>query len=168
MIKIFGLIPFLIAAAYGSVSDIEILLVLISSIGLAFSIFNLRESWGDWRFLKNLGKTDYGSNYDPRMVVAINGLRSEVARTIIQTIYLSLGIFALFIPENHAILPLKLQIFGFLFRWGFIAASILLTLKSYWGYQIRHRVLEHYGFEDDPNNEQDNIASRKRDLDNGN
>jgi hypothetical protein len=169
MIKILGFIPFLVAAAYGSVSDIEILLVVISSIGLIFSLYNLKESWKDWRLLKNLGKTDFGRDYDPRMVVALNGLRSEVSRSIIQAIYLALGIFAMLIAEAPPVhLPLKIVIFGFLFRWGFILASILLTLKSYWSYQVRSRVLAHYGFGDDPNNERDNVASRKRDLENEN
>lgn len=149
-----------IAAAYGSVSDIEILLVLVSSIGLFFSFFNLRESWKDWRVLRRSKKTDYGKNYDPRMVVAINGLRAEVARAIIQGIYLSLGIFAMFIAEADPRIhfPLKLVIFGFLFRWGFITASILLSLKSYWGYQVRHRVLEHYGALD-PEDEKKDLDS---------
>lgn len=170
MFKIFGATFGLLAAAYGSVSDIELLLVLISLIGLSFSIFNLRESWRDWRVLKLLKKTDYGRNYDPRMVVAINGLRAEAARAIIQLIYLALGVFAMFIAETSPAihLPLKIQIFGFIFRWGFILASILLTLKSYWGYQVRHRVLEHYGSEIDPNNELDNIKSRERDANGSN
>lgn len=135
-----------LSAAYGSVSDIEILLVIIAALGLVFSLYNFVQSLKDWRFLNDKGAKDHGPRYDPRMVVAWNALRSELARALIQVYFLTLGTFAMFLaevpPEHHQ--ATRIVVFGFIFRCGFIAASLLLSLKSYWSYQIRKRVLEHY------------------------
>jgi len=147
MIKILTIFGGVLAAAYGSVSDIEILLVVVTTIGLLYGFYNIREMYRAWIILHRQGKTDHGPHYDARMVVAINGLRSEIARVLIQLWLVTLGVIAMTIPETPPYIhePFKLVIFGFIFRWGIIGTSLLLSLKSYWGYQVRQRVNEHYG-----------------------
>lgn len=135
----------LLLDSYGSVSDIEVIFTVLAFIGLCFSLYNARESWSDYRALKRAGRSARGKTYDGRYVVAWNSLRAEIARSLIQFIYVVLGFYAFFLPEvSNANMPLKFVIYGIIARYGFIAATALLTLKSYWGYEVRRAVRLHY------------------------
>lgn len=123
----------LLAAAYGSVSDVELIWTLVALIGAGFSIYNLREAYKDF---KALGIVDRKNG---RGVIARSTLKSESARLAIQTIFATIGILAMFVPESSFPPGTSFQIIaiGFAIRWGIILSSILLSLKSYWSYQVR-------------------------------
>lgn len=132
---------FQLAAAYfnGYVSDIEVLWVLITSIGAIFSIHNLIESRRDLKVLKMRGVRN------GRMKIALTGIRAETGRLVIQTIFLIVGIDAMTLQEApiYPHEPWHIALTRFLFQWGFIAASAILTLKSYWNYSLRRDLIEH-------------------------
>lgn len=127
-----------LAAAYGTVSDIEILFSLISFIGAAFSIFSSYEAIKDYQAL-NKAKIGNG-----RRLLAWTSVQTEIARVIIQLIFLTIGILAATIaempPQLH--LPLEVVIFGFIFRWGLILSSLLLMYKSILAYLVRQKLRE--------------------------
>lgn len=130
----------LLAGTYyhGFVSDIEILWVLIALFGAGFSIHNLRESFMDITALRLSGIRN------GRWKIARAALKSESARLFIQLIYIMVGIGAMTFQEPpvqyHQ--PLHIQIFTFLFQWGFILSSAMLTAISYWNFALRRDLLE--------------------------
>lgn len=141
MIKAILSLPLVVAAAYGSVSDIEILWTLIAVVGMVYSLINFRESWLDWKLLRKI------RGYDARRIVACSAMQAEGIRAAIQGFYITIGVYAMFIPETPtAHLPLRYVIFGALFRWGFVISSLLLTYKSYLGARLRKKVYNHYNF----------------------
>lgn len=119
-------------AAYGTASDIELLWTLLALVGLVFSVVNLREAWIDYRVLCK-ARVSNG-----RLVLAKALVKSEGARALKQIIFMAIGGLALWLPEAppHS-LPLKLDIAGFLIRWGLISASGLTTYQSYLAYRVR-------------------------------
>lgn len=123
----------MIAAAYGSVSDIEIAWVLIALVGLAYSLFNVREALADIDWLET-NKISNG-----RRQLAKYQLAAECLRSAVQLLFVTVGILAMFVPETPDMLALPtLQVvLGFLIRWGLITASIMLTIKSYLGKRVR-------------------------------
>lgn len=130
----------IIAGTYGSgaVSDIEILWTLISLIGLLFSFYNIKESRQDLAVLRERHIRN------GRWRIAVTALRAELGRAIIQGINVTIGIFAMTFPEPpSAAEPLKVQVFRFIFQWGFILSSFILTLKSYWNFSLRRELIEH-------------------------
>lgn len=131
----------ILAAAYGSVSDIELIWTLIAVIGAFFSIYNLKEAFKDF---KTLGFIDRKNG---RGLIARATLKSEFARLIIQLIFITIGIFAMFITEVPLPpgTPFKIVAIGFVFRWGIIISSLLITFKSYWAYQVRTELAKRLG-----------------------
>lgn len=123
----------ILAAAYGSVSDIEILWTLIAIIGASFSVYNVREAFKDYRSLKDIDKKN------GRGLIARATFKSECARLTIQLIFAAIGILAMFVPETvlPPDTPFQIVAIGFAIRWGIIFTSILVSLKSYWAYQVR-------------------------------
>jgi hypothetical protein len=121
-----------IAAAYGTVSDIEILWVLVALVGCIYSVFNIRASQRDFDWL-NENKIENG-----RRTLARYQLLAELLRAATQTIFLTIGVLAGFLPEPPPVPLTHIQsIVGFAARWGFITASVFLTIKSYLGYRVR-------------------------------
>jgi len=130
-----------LASSYfnGYVSDIEILWTLIALGGLVFSIYNIREAFNDVAALK-LRKIKNG-----RMKIAMVGLKAELGRAIIQTIFLAVGILAMNFQDPPVQIhePFKVALFRFVFQWGFILSGLILALKSYWNFQLRRDLMEH-------------------------
>jgi hypothetical protein len=123
---------------HGNVSDIEVLWVLIATIGVIFSLHNVQESRKDLHALRERNIRN------GRHRIAITGLRAEAGRAIVQMIYFTIGAYAMAFPEpptQHE--PFKFSLFRFLFQWGFILSSVILTLKSYWNYELRRDLIEH-------------------------
>jgi hypothetical protein len=131
MIKILASALTVLAAAYGSVSDIELLFIAIAGFGLFFSFFNIREAIGDIKALKAID-ADQIDNYEARLILAKATLKAEIARGIIQLVFLSLGAMAAFTPEAPPqILTTFQTVFGFVFRWGLTLSAALIAYKSY-------------------------------------
>lgn len=123
-----------VAAAYGSVADIEIVWTAIAAFGLFFSFYNIRESRKDLVAVEILT----GSRGNRAHILALAGLKMEIARAVIQAIFITVGIMAMTLPGTPTrLLPLKLVIFQAIFTYGFIISALLLTLKSYWNYRLR-------------------------------
>jgi hypothetical protein len=144
----------LIAGTYfgGYVSDIEILWVLIALVGMIFSLHNVSETRQDLAVLR------YKNIRNGRWKIAVTGLRAEVGRFIIQSIYLAVGIYAMFFPDPPSMHEsLRVAAFRFLFQWGFIVSSLILTLKSYWNYELRQELVEH-GVKLEPHETENNGA----------
>lgn len=143
----------LIASQYGSISDIEILWTLIALFGLGFSVYSVREAAADSGALRRSGEKN------GRLILARTTLRSEVARMIIQLIFLMIGLAAMTIQEPPAQIerPLNIVLASFLIQWGLILSSLIVSLKSFWAYQARAQLKLHYGDPQDPN-------SRDRDI----
>lgn len=122
---------------YGTVEDIELVWSFIALIGLVFSVFNLRDSLGDLRFLKRAGVKN------GRLSVAKSNLYTELSRTIIQSIFLTIGIMALFLPAPPAssLPPLQLAI-QVAFRWGLVISASLLALNTYLSHNLRKHLTE--------------------------
>lgn len=127
-----------LAATYGTISDIELMWTLIALAGASFSVWNIKESRRD---LAALRESKIGNG---RYQIATQSLRAEIITFAIQLIHISIGIVAMTLREYPATLqePLKLVIFRFLFTWGLIAVGTMLLLKSYWNYQLRRYLLQ--------------------------
>lgn len=123
----------MLGAAYGSVSDIEIVWVLVAVVGLTFSLFNFRDA------LRDKARLIRAKVSNGRMLVAQANLLGEATRAVKQAIFATIGALAMLLPEvpPQANIPLKNQLIGFFIRWGLITASALTTYQSYLGWQIR-------------------------------
>lgn len=125
----------LIAGDYGPVGDIEILWTLIALFGIGFSIYNVREAFKD---VKSLHTHNIRNG---RAYIARSFRMSEVTRLIMQLIFLTIGVISMTIyniPRQD--LPLKLQIFSFIFTWGLITAATMTALQSYLAFRIRQYI----------------------------
>lgn len=125
-----------IIASYGTVQDIEILWTIVALIGAIFSIHNLREALKDYRALTLTAKTN------GRGTIARFNLKSESVRLIIQTIFFTIGILAMLIPggDYPPGTETLLIVVGAIVRWGIILSSVLISLKSFWAWQIRREL----------------------------
>lgn len=123
----------MINAAYGSVSDVEILWVLVALVGLVYSILNILDARGDKEYL------DTHNIQNGRRALAKYQLIAEYLRAAIQLIFAMIGLAAMTLPEvpNSAHLPRHELIIRVLLTYGLIAASIMLSIKSYLGYRVR-------------------------------
>jgi hypothetical protein len=126
----------IIAAAYGAVSDFEVVFFLTSLAGLIFSILNLRWAIGDLTFLKR------NNIKGARRKLALTAVKSEAARAAIQTFFVTAASFSFFLPSNGNELNLPTYALVFIIRYGFLVSTLLLTLKSYWSYQVRREIIE--------------------------
>jgi hypothetical protein len=127
----------LLGAAYGTVSDIEVLWTLIAAVGLSFSIFNVREAVLDRKALILRGVAN------GRKMLAQTNYLSEIARLVKQSIFLIIGIAVMFVAEQPDSLdqPWYLVVLGIAIRWGLIVASLLTALQSFLGFRAR-RILQ--------------------------
>jgi len=115
-----------IAASYGTAEDIEILWCIVSFVGVIYSLMNLREAVADFRFVV---ARDIRNG---RRILARSHLWTELLRLCILSIFLVLGITALFIPElDGPDTPHSVLIFGIVARWGLLAGSAMLVLKTF-------------------------------------
>lgn len=126
----------LFLAHYGSVGDIEILFTVLASVGAAFSIFSTVEAIRDYGAITSAGISN------GRRLLAWTSVHSETARLIIQLIFLTLGVLAMFLPEvpPQIHLPTLQFVFGEVFRWGLITASGLLMYKSILSHVVRQHL----------------------------
>lgn len=129
----------ILAAHYGSVEDIEVLWSIIAIVGACFSVYNIREAYRDLRALS------YEAARNGRGKFGRLLLKNEIARLIIQLIFLTIGILAMTVTSGGTPpgTPLNLIILGIIFRWGLITASLLVSLISFWAYQTRREILFH-------------------------
>lgn len=123
----------MLAAAYGTLSDIEVAWTVVALVGLIVTCFNLREAIKDYRFLQR------NEIFNGRRLVARVALKTEMTRVYVQSVFLSIGIAAGFVPEAPSQLdqPWAILVIGFLVRWGLITAAILIAMQSVWLRRLR-------------------------------
>ena len=123
----------MIAAAYGSVSDIEILWVIIALIGFVYSVVNINSGREDIRWL-NANSIGNG-----RRTLARYQLTAESLRALIQVIFIVIGVLSFFVPDptDALHLPPPQVAIRFCVTWGLILSSMALTVKSYLGKKVR-------------------------------
>lgn len=128
----------ILGEAYGTISDIEIFWVLMTSVALAFSLYNTWEAIQDYRFFR---KQVQSPTVNGRQDQATGTIVAEVSRTVILLIFLSIGIGAMIIPEppHNLELPLDQRIVSALIRWGLILSAILILLQTLNNARIRRR-----------------------------
>lgn len=121
---------------YGSVSDIEIVWVLLTGLALIFSLYNMWASILDYRYLRLLHLPPNG-----RKDQAEGTIIAETARTMILLIFLSIGIIAMTLPEAppNLDIPRNQEIASILIRWGLIASAVLIAVQSVNNARIRRR-----------------------------
>lgn len=126
------------AAAYNTVSDIEIVWVFVSIFGFLYSMFNLRESHMDCEALRSQ-KIKNG-----RYLIARTSRYQDAVRSCIHMIFLTIGVLAMFLPETspNADLPLTTELIGVAIRWGLIVAAIMLVSQSFVARQTRMKLLK--------------------------
>lgn len=127
----------MLAVSYGTVSDIEILWTLIALGGMGFGVYNIRDAWLDRKAIISKGTRN------GRRRIATFAVRGEAARTYMQTIFALIGVLAMLLPEAPTPgLPIKLVIFGAVFRWGLITVALVCLLKSIDSWYLRRKLNE--------------------------
>lgn len=123
----------MLAATYGTVSDIEILWTVVGATGVLFSAFNLRDAWIDRKAVIAAGVRN------GRRLIASFSVRSEAARLAIQSIFVTVGILAVFTPEppNGSLHGIQLAT-SIVARFGLVLSEILVLFKSIDAYIVRH------------------------------
>lgn len=125
----------MLAVSYGTVSDIEILITLIALVGIVFGVYNIRDAWKDRR------KIVIAKVFNGRRLIANFAVRGEIARVYMQSVFAALGLLAMTLPEapvqNQ---PLKIVIFGAIFRWGLISVTAVCLFKSIDSWRVRRAV----------------------------
>lgn len=116
----------MIAASYGTVSDIEITWTLIALVGLGVSGLGLRDALADARWLRGASVNGL------RRTMARQRIRHEFARVIVQGVFATIGILAATLPQPADELqqPLKAVLIGAVIRWGLIGCGALLVAQS--------------------------------------
>lgn len=116
----------LLAAAFGTLSDIEALWIVIAVTSAIVTGFNLWDALLDRRAL-------LAANIrNGRRIVSNVTIFTESTRIIIHLIFLSIGLLVAFLPEPPAEvdLPIEQDIARILLRWGLITASLILMAQS--------------------------------------
>lgn len=121
----------LLAAQYGTVSDIEIVWTLIAACGLVFAIFNLNEAFKDWREL--------GPRLNGLRQIASLSLKLEATRVVIQSIFVAIGLMAMTLkdPPDQLDLPWRVVAVTAMFRWGLVTSALLVMYQSFANFQAR-------------------------------
>lgn len=115
----------MIAAAYGTVSDIEIMWTLISAVGFLLASYSAMDAHREYRMFKELGSSN-GLG-----ILAKSWRLTAVVSLVVQAIFTSIGIISMTIPEAPpGSTPWNITFAGFLVRWGLITASLLLTFRE--------------------------------------
>lgn len=122
----------MISATYGPVEDIELMWALIALIGVIYSSINVREALSDWNFVRERHITN------GRRLLARAQLAAESLRLFVLLVFLIIGVLATTI-ENPAPshLPTNVVVIQFIIRWGLIASSVALVVKSYLAKRVR-------------------------------
>lgn len=127
----------MLGAGYGTISDIEVMWVLLAAIGFIFSALSAYQALGDRNFLRNLGVRN------GRWLIANLALFNEAGRSFIQAVFLTIGLLAMLLPEppNQGNPTTVQEYLSIIVRWGLISSSVVLTTKSVYTWHTRRRLL---------------------------
>lgn len=129
-----------LAAQYGSVSDIEIVWTLIALFGLGFAIWNFFDAVAGYR--------DLGARLNGLRQTAVASIKLEATRVVIQTIFVLIGVLAMTLkdPSNSLHQPWRVLLLGAVFRWGLVISAGLVMYQSYINFEIR-RLMRAYAYD---------------------
>ena len=149
-----------LAAQYGTVSDIELVWTIIALVGIIFSGFNVYNAILDRKALAKLPVRN------GRWLLASFALRAELARMAILLIFFSIGIGAMLLqdPPSQLTLPTVQVVVGTIFRWGLVISALLITLKSYWAYELRNTLMSADDIRNDQSDTRAHMKSQFGDL----
>lgn len=125
----------------GYVSNIEFLWTIVAVIGAGFAAFNIKEAFDDNKAI------DLANVGNGRALIARSSLRGEITRFIVQALHVMIGILAMTIKEDpirshqNLDLPWNIEAAQFLVPWGLVLVGVLLSLQSYWVFQVRRKLL---------------------------
>lgn len=125
----------MLGAAYGSVSDIEIVWSVLSLIGMLFAGGNFFYAHRNMVALERQGIVN-GRHILARLFRATAAMRFSV-----QTIFLTIGVLAATSPELTTPVPIHATITGAVIRWGLILASGILVFREIIEAAARKRLL---------------------------
>lgn len=128
----------MIAAQYGSVSDIEIIWVLIALCGVAVSSWNYWQAREDEKALKMLRVPVNG-----KMRIANTAKTQDAIRITIHGIFALIGFAAMTTVDtpNQSDLPWNIILIQFTITYGLIFGSALLVLGSLLAANLRRDLL---------------------------
>ena len=123
----------MLAAGYGTVSDIEILWTAIALCGFVFAGLNARGSWDDWKALRNIGSTN-GIWYLAKAAIV-----TELGRAYLQLIFIYLGIYAMTLPDPPP--QNNYDVWQAIARWGFTTGAMSVAGKTIYVWYVRKKLL---------------------------
>lgn len=130
----------ILGAGYGTVSDIEIVWIIISTVGFGFACWNATQAWGDRKYLESAGIRN------GRWAVARLATFTESGRAYVQLFFMSIGLIAMHHPDPPASgagwLSQAETVFA---RWGFISCAAVICAKSIYTFQVRKQLIEEEG-----------------------
>jgi len=130
-------------ASYGTVSDFEILLVVISFVGLCFSTYTARQAWKDYQALCAEPRETRGLLWFASHMLSKVWVVSECGRIYLQFIFLVLGAYYLtFADPTRAGLPQWREIMSVILQWLFITGAAATAGKSIYVWYVRMRLQE--------------------------
>lgn len=126
----------MLAAGYGTISDIEVVWVLIALVGVLFGIFNTTDA------IEDREAVDRKKLANGRKLFADSAVYIEYMRLAVQIIFLVIGVAIMTIPDPPSTpQTVKIVVISAIVRWGLISASAILLAKSIYTYFVRKQLL---------------------------
>lgn len=114
-----------------TISLIEVVWVVVTTVGMIYKVLNAYDSWLAKEWLKNSGKNGY------RQIVAAGTLKADLARAAVMVLLWISGITSLTLPSQPTL--------GFtqdlMLKGGFIVSAVLLCYAGYEAHKTRDRVI---------------------------
>jgi hypothetical protein len=124
-------------AQYGTVSDIEILWLVVASIGALFAGWNALDAHKDCKAL------DLANIHNGRRLVARATRAQDALRFCVHLIFVSIGIMACILsdPPDRLEQPWQNVVIQVLVTWGLITAAVILMIGTAIGRYSRYELL---------------------------
>ena len=126
----------IVAAQYGTVSDIEILWVVIAIIGFLVSAWNFWQAHLDCRALKTMKEPN------GRRLIAKASRFQDATRMSVHAIFITIGLLAMTQKDvNNELLTDTQLALRFSITWGLVLGAVLLVTQSMVARNLRIRLL---------------------------
>lgn len=119
-----------------TISDIEVVWVLLAAFGLFYALRNAREAHQDVVVLTAATELDPSKER-----IARTTRFQDVARAVIHAICLVIGLLAMMLVDTSDSPSALIVAIGLTIRWGLIAVSAILVAQSYASNRLRVELL---------------------------